>query len=171
MPDPKIGQMNLQEELRLQMEDKKRRAAAEKAREREEEAKLERRIQEQQDRMRKEFEEEQAKKKAKEQAVSPFFNEVHTYSYYVQFLHDVQLLIKMKIELRFPINGRIVRWLPLMSAKSKAVGRTKVGSDAIWYPIRMFRLACLTWYFDWHAHTNSFVKIVLYAHVKMKNVY
>ena len=70
MPDPKIGQMNLQEELRLQMEDKKRRAAAEKAREREEEAKLERRIQEQQDRMRKEFEEEQAKKKAKEQAVS-----------------------------------------------------------------------------------------------------
>ena len=77
MPDPKVGQMNLQEELRLQMEDKKRRAAAEKAREREEEAKLERRIQEQQDRMRKEFEEEQAKKKAKEQAVSPFFNEVH----------------------------------------------------------------------------------------------
>ena len=72
MPDPKVGQMNLQEELRLQMEDKKRRAAAEKAREREEEAKLERRIQEQQDRMRREFEEEQAKKKAKEQAVSLF---------------------------------------------------------------------------------------------------
>ena len=108
MPDPKIGQMNLQEELRMQMEDKKRRAAAEKAREREEEAKLERRIQEQQDRMKKEFEEEQAKKKAKEQAVSLFSMIFYLLSTYHSW-HDVQLLIKMKIELRLPIDGRIVR--------------------------------------------------------------
>jgi len=67
-PDPKVGQRELQDELRIQMEEKKRRAALEKQIEKEEEAKLERRIQEQQDRMKREFDEEQAKKKAKEQA-------------------------------------------------------------------------------------------------------
>mgnify|MGYP001444724117 CR=1 FL=1 len=61
--------LSLQEELKMQMELKKKRESEEKAREREEEAKLERRIQEQQERMKREFDEEQAKKKAKEQAV------------------------------------------------------------------------------------------------------
>merc|ERR1719245_536151 len=67
-PDPRMQVLSLQEELKIQMELKKKREAEEKAREREEEAKLERRIQEQQERMKREFDEEQAKKKAKEQA-------------------------------------------------------------------------------------------------------
>ena len=59
-----------EDELREQMELKKRSDEEQKRKEREEEERLDRRTREQQERMKREFDEETNKKKAKEEAVS-----------------------------------------------------------------------------------------------------
>jgi hypothetical protein len=70
MPDPADARKRYEQELKEQMDAKKRVDDENKRKEREEEDKLERRLQEQQEKMKREFDEEMNKKKAKEEAVS-----------------------------------------------------------------------------------------------------
>jgi hypothetical protein len=70
MPDPAEARKRYEQELKEQMDAKKRVDDENKRKEREEEEKLERRLQEQQEKMKREFDEEMNKKKTKEEAVS-----------------------------------------------------------------------------------------------------
>ncbi|XP_059090005.1 midasin-like isoform X2 [Tigriopus californicus] len=65
---PKQDRMSYEDELKAQIEDRKRRDEEEKRKEREEDEKLERRLREQQEKMNAEIQEEKARKRQKEEA-------------------------------------------------------------------------------------------------------
>ena len=69
-PDPAEARRRYEQELKEQMDAKKKLDDERKRKQREEDEKLEKRMQEQQEKMQREFEEEQNKKKEKERAVS-----------------------------------------------------------------------------------------------------
>ena len=68
--DPAQARKRYEQELKEQMDAKKKLDDEKKRKQREEDEKLEKRMQEQQEKMQREFEEEQNKKKEKERAVS-----------------------------------------------------------------------------------------------------
>ena len=69
-PDPVEMRRKYEQDLKEQMDAKRRVDEEIKRKEKEEERKLERRLKEQQEKMKREFEEEMSRKKAKEEAVS-----------------------------------------------------------------------------------------------------
>ena len=69
-PDPVEMRRKYEQDLKEQMDAKRRVDEEVKRKEKEEERKLERRLKEQQEKMKREFEEEMSRKKAKEEAVS-----------------------------------------------------------------------------------------------------
>ena len=77
MPDPAEARKRYEQELKEQMDAKKRVDDENNRKEREEEDKLERRLRKQQEKMKREFDEEINKKKAKEDAVSILLNKIN----------------------------------------------------------------------------------------------
>ena len=69
-PDPVEGRRKYEQDLKEQVDAKRRVDEEVKRKEKDEEMKLERRLKEQQEKMKREFDEEMNRKKAKEEAVS-----------------------------------------------------------------------------------------------------
>ena len=95
-----------EQDLKEQVDAKKRVDEQVKRKEKEEEIKLERRLKEQQEKMKREFDEEINRKKAKEEAVSldllPFIN----YIFFIQKLKRQEELLKRQIELEKEVQQK-----------------------------------------------------------------